>query len=65
MTYKTMPRILRCACLLIDTTGKEQHIDTYIQLARRRHRLPLKGELEGSEEGRIKLSRALDRLDDD
>lgn len=63
MAYKAMPRALRCARLLIDTTGKEQHIDT--QLARRRHRLPLKGELEGSEEGRAKLSRVLDRLDDD
>jgi len=65
MVYKAMPRALRCARLLIDTTRKEQHIDTYTQLAHRRHHLPLKGELEGSEEGRAKLSRALDRLDDD
>lgn len=40
-----MPRILRRARVLIDTTVKEQHVDTYMQLARRRrrrHRLPLR-----------------------
>lgn len=38
-----MPRILRRTRLLIDTAVKEQHVDTYTQLARRRrHRLPLR-----------------------
>lgn len=40
--YDAMPRILRRARLLIDTTVKEQHVDTYTQLTRR-HRLPLRG----------------------
>jgi len=51
MRYEAMPRILRRTSLLIDTAVKEQHVDTYTQLARRRHRLPLRGELEGSEGG--------------
>jgi len=42
-----MPCILRRARLLIDTAVKEQHVDTHTQLARRRHRLPLRGGLEG------------------
>lgn len=60
-----MPRILRRTSLLIDTAVKEQHVDTYTQLAHRRHRLPLRGGLEGNEGGRTKLFHsALDRLND-
>lgn len=57
MGHEATRRILRRARLLIDTAAKEQHVDTYTQLARHlyRHRLPLKGELEEGEGSKAKL----------
>lgn len=62
MGYEAVSCILRRARLLIDTAVKEQHVDTYTQLAAA---IVPKGGLEGGERDRVKLFHStLERLND-